>query len=45
MSSASGWEDDLEVLPDITTDERPTGWGDDDASNDARLVEERPPHW
>lgn len=45
MSTASGWEDDLVVLPDVTDDETAAGWGEEDGSNDARLVEERPPHW
>ncbi|GAA0324736.1 hypothetical protein NE235_05885 [Actinoallomurus spadix] len=40
-------DDDLVVLPDQTRDESELGWGgypsyDDD---DARLLEERPPHW
>lgn len=46
MSSTAGWEDDLEVLPDTTTDETAVGWGEDkDDDNDARLTAERPPHW
>lgn len=45
MSNASGWEDELTVLPDVTTDETPVAWGEDDASNDDRLLNERPPHW
>lgn len=39
------WDDDFVVLPDTTTDETGPGWGDDDAPNDDRLIEERPPHW
>ncbi|MQY02441.1 hypothetical protein [Actinomadura macrotermitis] len=41
-------EDGLEVLPDQTADDTDVGWGewrgtaDDD---DARFLEERPPHW
>jgi hypothetical protein len=45
---------DEDVLPDVTSDERPVGWGDDLADEDGsgarsedddRLVRERPPHW
>ncbi len=39
-------DDELVVLPDQTRDESEIGWGgypDDD--DDARLLEERPPHW
>jgi hypothetical protein len=36
------------VLPDVTRDERATGWGDDadDETRDEtrRLLDERPPH-
>jgi hypothetical protein len=40
------WDDDLEILPDTTTDESAEGWGDAaDDSNDERLAAERPPHW
>jgi hypothetical protein len=40
-------DDDLVILPDQTSDESELGWGgyssnDDD---DARLLEDRPPHW
>lgn len=45
MGSTPEWEDDLEVLPDTTVDESPEGWGEDDDSNDRRLLEDRPPHW
>ncbi|HSK55104.1 MAG TPA: hypothetical protein VK908_07605 [Jiangellales bacterium] len=45
MSSPGQWEDDLVVLPDTTSDETATGWGEDDESNDRRLADERPPHW
>lgn len=40
-------DDDLEILPDQTSDDTDTGWGDWRASddNDARLLEDRPPHW
>jgi hypothetical protein len=40
-----GWNDDFVVLPDTTADEDAAGWGDDEGSNDDRLVAERPPHW
>ena len=41
--------DDEPVLPDVTSDERDTGWGDDERSGDRaddvqRLLDERPPH-
>ncbi|GAB3213948.1 hypothetical protein ACQEU5_15585 [Marinactinospora thermotolerans] len=39
------FDDDFEVLPDVTADERGYGWGEPDHDNDARLLEERPPHW
>ncbi|GAA3746824.1 hypothetical protein HDA32_001430 [Spinactinospora alkalitolerans] len=41
------FDDDLEILPDITGDERGTGWGESafDSDDTARLLEERPPHW
>ncbi|WP_165367652.1 hypothetical protein [Phytoactinopolyspora endophytica] len=45
MSTPNGWEDDLEILPDTTEDESSHGWGDEDSSNDRRLLDERPPHW
>ncbi|WP_298325448.1 hypothetical protein [Haloactinopolyspora sp.] len=45
MSTGPEWDDDFEVLPDVTTDESPSGWGDGDDSNDERLLAERPPHW
>ena len=36
--------EDEPVLPDVTTDERDTGWGDE-ADDDVRhLLDERPPH-
>ncbi|GLW63061.1 hypothetical protein Arub01_13050 [Actinomadura rubrobrunea] len=37
-------DDELEILPDQTTDDTDTGWGEwrDD---DSRLLDERPPHW
>jgi hypothetical protein len=45
MSAQDGWDDNLVVLPDTTSDERAAGWGEEDESNDHRLTEERPPHW
>ncbi|GAA1887916.1 hypothetical protein GCM10009736_65150 [Actinomadura bangladeshensis] len=40
-------DDDLQILPDQTSDDTDTGWGDWRATddNDARLLEDRPPHW
>lgn len=39
---------DGRVLPDVTSDERAVGWGDDlsesDDDDDARFTRERPPH-
>ncbi len=40
-----GWDDEFVVLPDTTTDETGPGWGDEPESDDARLREDRPPHW
>ncbi|GAA0242366.1 hypothetical protein GCM10009527_043790 [Actinomadura nitritigenes] len=39
--------DDLEILPDQTADDTDTGWGEwrTGGDDDARLIEERPPHW
>ncbi|MCY9785124.1 hypothetical protein KIK06_14660 [Nocardiopsis sp. EMB25] len=38
--------DDLDILPDTTSDERSLGWGEDGPDDDtARLIAERPPHW
>ena len=42
---AIGWDDEFVVLPDITTDERDVGWGDESDGNDQRLQDDRPPHW
>lgn len=45
----SMFDDDLDILPDTTADERGGGWGDRVADTDpddvARLLEDRPPHW
>lgn len=41
-------DDDLPVLPDQTSDDTDTGWGEwrgSDDGDDARFLEERPPHW
>ncbi|WP_169806897.1 hypothetical protein [Actinomadura macra] len=40
-------DDDLDVLPDQTSDDTDTGWGEWRAGggDDDRLLEERPPHW
>jgi hypothetical protein len=43
---APGWDDEVAVLPDTTSDEDDIGWGDDRGdADDRRLLEERPPHW
>jgi hypothetical protein len=39
-------DDELDVLPDQTRDDTDAGWGEWRAADeDARLLEERPPHW
>ncbi|MFC7733059.1 MULTISPECIES: hypothetical protein [Actinomadura] len=38
-------EDELEILPDQTTDDTDTGWGDWRGDDDSRLLDDRPPHW
>ncbi len=40
-------DDDLDVLPDQTSDDTDTGWGEwrGGGGDDDRLLEERPPHW
>lgn len=39
-------DDELDVLPDQTRDDSDVGWGEwREADEDARLLEERPPHW
>lgn len=40
-----GRDDDFVVLPDTTSDETDRGWGDDHEPDDARLLDDRPPHW
>jgi hypothetical protein len=37
--------EDVPVLPDQTIDDTDRGWGDPEASNDDRLLEDKPPHW
>jgi len=32
------------VLPEVTSDEGETGWGDEAGDEDERLRDERPPH-
>jgi hypothetical protein len=37
--------DDQPLLPDVTSDESASGWGDDPEPDDVqRLLDERPPH-
>ncbi|WP_163511642.1 hypothetical protein [Fodinicola acaciae] len=40
-------DDDIDILPDQTSDDRDEGWGERYGrdSRDDRLLEERPPHW
>lgn len=38
-------DDDLVVLPEQTSDDTDRGWGEWSATNDERLLAERPPHW
>lgn len=39
-------DDDLDVLPDQTSDDTDTGWGEwRGEGGDDRLLEDRPPHW
>lgn len=43
-----GGSADDEVLPEQTSDDTDRGWGDhedDEASDDERLIREKPPHW
>ena len=37
--------DELEILPDQTTDDTDAGWGEQRTPNDDRLLADRPPHW
>ena len=36
---------DTPVLPESTRDDTDAGWGERSASNDDRLLADRPPHW
>ncbi|BCJ26205.1 hypothetical protein AB0I55_09160 [Actinocatenispora sera] len=38
-------DEELDILPDQTTDDTDAGWGERPQSNDDRLLAERPPHW
>ncbi|MEU6035124.1 MULTISPECIES: hypothetical protein [Actinomadura] len=38
-------DDELEILPDQTTDDTDTGWGEWRGDDDSRLLDDRPPHW
>jgi hypothetical protein len=38
-------DDDEPLLPEQTGDDTDRGWGERAESNDARLLDERPPHW
>ncbi|MFI0349774.1 hypothetical protein [Actinomadura sp. 9N407] len=40
-------DDDLQILPDRTPADTDAGWGDwrGDGDDDARLIEDVPPHW
>lgn len=39
-------DDEPDILPDQTRDDTGTGWGDrHEPDDDARLLDERPPHW
>jgi hypothetical protein len=37
--------EELQILPDQTSDDTDSGWGERAASNDDRLLADRPPHW
>jgi hypothetical protein len=39
------FDDEPPVLPDQTRDDTDLGWGERHESNDARLIDDRPPHW
>jgi hypothetical protein len=40
-------DEDLEIIPDQTSDDTDVGWGEwrGTDSDDDRLLEDRPPHW
>jgi hypothetical protein len=37
--------EDEPILPEVTTDDTDSGWGERSTDNDERLLEDRPPHW
>ena len=37
--------EEVPVLPEQTRDDTVAGWGEAEASNDDRLLEDKPPHW
>lgn len=39
------FEDELEILPDVTSDERDIGWSGAVGGEDEADRYERPPHW
>jgi hypothetical protein len=43
--SFEDFADELVVLPDHTTDDTDSGWGERASTNDDRLLSDRPPHW
>jgi hypothetical protein len=39
-------DDELDVLPDQTSDDSDVGWGRwQEPDEDSRLIDDRPPHW
>jgi hypothetical protein len=40
-------DDELEILPDQTSDDTDTGWGEwrGGGTDDDRFLDDRPPHW
>jgi len=40
-----GLVDELQILPDQTSDDTDAGWGEHTTGNDDRLLADRPPHW
>jgi len=43
--SFEDFAEELVVLPDTTTDDTDSGWGERASTNDDRLLADRPPHW
>jgi hypothetical protein len=43
--SFADFADDLVILPDTTSDDTDSGWGEQPSGNDDRLLADRPPHW